>query len=35
METGVNDMRTLRQAAYKVKGVTEKERKELLYLAGE
>lgn len=35
METGVNDMRTLRQAVYKVKGVTEKERKELLYLAGE
>lgn len=35
METGVNDMRTLRQAVYKVKGVTEKEREELLHLAGE
>lgn len=35
METGIKQMRTLRQAAYRVKGVTEEERKELLHLAGE
>ena len=32
METGVNDMRTLRQAAYKVKGVTEKKNEKNFYI---